>query len=61
MIEKGAPVSASFRTTTLCALGIPRSIFRGKLAIHFRPAALQSPPTNAGMAMIRFVGSRYRR
>ena len=54
----GTPVSAWFSTTTLCARGSPWSMLPGKLAIHLMPARLMSPPTNAGIAMMRFTGSR---
>ena len=58
MMATGTPVSAWFSTTTLCARGRPLSMLPGKLAIHLMPARLMSPPTNAGMAMMRFTGSR---
>ena len=50
----GRPVARSDRRTSAFARGRPfRSGLSGTLGIHFRPATSNSPPTYAGMAMIR--------
>ena len=54
MTASGSPVVRSDRRTSAFARGRPcRSGFPGTLGIHFSPATSNSPPTYAGIAMIR--------
>jgi hypothetical protein len=60
-MHTGIPVSALFNTVIEWALGIEAFRLSGKLAIHLMPLILTCPPTKAGIAIIRFFRSLYRK